>query len=177
MEARLARPAADECIEYYFTYIKLVPDGDIVQTLEGQHAAIRDLMAGMSDAQASASPAPGEWSAKQVLQHLVDTERLFVFRAMWFARGEQSALPGMEPNPWVDATDANARQVSDLLAEFDHLRAASLSFFANLSNNTWLRRGVASDATVSVRALAWIAAGHELHHLRPLREEYLGKVL
>jgi hypothetical protein len=173
MNSLLSRPTADECSPYYFTYIQLVPDGDIVHTLQTQHADIHALLKNTTDANASALPAPSEWSIKQVVAHLSDTERLFSFRALWFARGEQSALPGMEPNPWVAITDANARALSDLLAEFDHVRAASISLFANLDTAAWQRRGSASGNVMSVRALAWIIAGHELHHNRSLREEYL----
>jgi hypothetical protein len=95
----------------------------------------------------------------------------FCFRALWFARGEQAALPGMEPNPWVAMTDANARDVNDLLAEYAHMRATSVCLFASLDNAAWMRRGSASSDLVSVRALAWIIAGHELHHYRSLRHE------
>ena len=173
MSTLSARPTADECSSYYFTYINLVPDGDIVHTLQSQHAAIHTLLKNTTDAQASAHPAPSEWSIKEVVAHLSDAERLFAFRALWFARGEQSALPGMEPNPWVALSDANARPISDLLAEFDHVRAASIALFANLDAPAWQRRGIASDNVISVRALAWIIAGHELHHNRSLREQYL----
>ncbi len=173
MSLFFSRPTADECSPYYFTYIQLVPDGDIIHTLQTQHADIHALVKHITDANASAQPAPGEWSIKQVLAHLSDTERLFSFRALWFARGELSALPGMEPNPWVAITDANARALSELLAEFDHVRAASISFFANLDTAAWQRCGTASGNVMSVRALAWIIAGHELHHNRSLREEYL----
>jgi uncharacterized protein (TIGR03083 family) len=172
MSPRFSRPTADECIPYYFTYIQLVPDGDIVRTLQTQHAAIHALVANMTDAKASAPPAPDEWSVKQVIAHLSDTERLFAFRALWFARGEQSALPGMEPNPWVAITDANARTLSDLLTEFDQVRAASISLFANLDTAAWQRYGSASGNPISVRALAWIIAGHELHHNHSLQENY-----
>lgn len=173
MSISLARPAAQECSSYYFTYIKLVPDGDIVQTLQAQHADIGALLQHTSDAAAAAAPAPGEWSIKQVVAHLSDAERLFAFRALWFARGEQAELPGMEPNPWVAISDANARPLGDLLAEYDHVRAASIALFANLDAAAWQRSGVASGNAISVRALAWIIAGHELHHNRSLREVYL----
>jgi hypothetical protein len=173
MSLSFSRPTAEECSPYYFTYIQLVPDGDIVHTLQTQHAEIHALLKHTTDADASVHPAPDEWSIKQVVAHLSDTERLFSFRALWFARGEQSALPGMEPNPWVAITDANARSMSDLLAEFDHVRATSISLFANLDTAAWQRRGTASGTVMSVRALAWIIAGHELHHNRSLREEYL----
>ncbi|HEU4324129.1 MAG TPA: DinB family protein [Roseiflexaceae bacterium] len=177
MNVRLSRPTAEECVPYYFTYIKLVPDGDIVHTLQTQHADIHALVQDTTDAQASVPPAPGEWSMKQVLAHLSDTERLFSFRALWFARGEQAALPGMEPDPWVAITDAHARTMDDLLAEFDHVRAASISLFSNLDPAAWQRRGVASGNPMSVRALAWIIAGHELHHNRSLREHYFHTTL
>ena len=173
MSLASSRPAADECSAYYFTYIQLVPDGDIVRALETQHADIHAMLEHVSDARAAESPAPGEWSIKQVVAHLSDTERLFAFRALWFARGEQAALPGMEPNPWVELSDSNARTLSDLLAEFDHVRAASIALFANLDAAAWQRRGIASGGVMSVRALAWIIAGHELHHNRSLREEYV----
>jgi hypothetical protein len=173
MSLALTRPTVEECSAYYFTYIQLVPDDDIVHTLQTQHADIHTLLKDTSDSVAAIPPVPGEWSIKQVVAHLSDTERLFSFRALWFARGEQAALPGMEPNPWVAITDANARRLSDLLAEFDQVRAASIALFANLDPAAWLRRGSASGNLVSVRALAWIIAGHERHHNRSLREEYL----
>jgi len=150
-----------------------VPDGNIVEALQTQHAEIHALLRHTSDASASAQPAPSEWSIKQVVAHLSDTERLFSFRALWFARGEQSALPGGEPNPWVELAVSNARSLRDLLAEFDQVRAASISLFANFDREAWQRRGVASGTAISVRALAWIIAGHELHHNRSLREDYL----
>lgn len=173
MNQRHTRPVAGESAPYYFRYIDLVPEGDIVQQLEAQHSAIRKLLRDITEAEAAASPASGEWSVKQVVQHVIDAERLFVFRALWFARGEQAALPGMEPDPWVANTDANARTVADLLDEFAHVRAASVAFFANLDGAAWARSGSASGNPVSVRALAWIAAGHELHHNQSLREVYL----
>jgi hypothetical protein len=173
MPARHTRPASTECDPYYLTYIQLVPDGDIVQTLQTQHAELHALVAGMEDALASTSPAPGEWSAKQVVLHLIDIERLFCFRALWFARGEQAALPGMEPDPWMANTQANLRAMGDLLGEFDYVRAASVAFFGALDDAAWQRAGSASGSLVSVRALAWIIAGHELHHNRSLRDSYL----
>lgn len=164
MNPHVARPTVDECSPYYFTYIQLVPDGDIVNMLQTQHAEIHDLLQGMTEAQAAASPEEGAWSAKQVLLHLIDTERLFCFRTLWFARGEQAPLPGMEPKLWVAIADANTRDLNGLLAQFNHVRAASVSFFANLDHAAWMRRGSASGSVVSVRALAWIIAGHALHH-------------
>ena len=173
MNVIFARPTPGECSPYYFNYIQLVPDGDIVATLQVQHAQIHEIVHQRTDADAALAPAPGEWSIKQVIAHLSDTERLFSFRALWFARGEQSELPGMEPDPWVENSDSNARSLAALLAEFDHIRAASVSLFANLDPAAWKRSGTASGAVISVRALAWIIAGHELHHNRSLREVFM----
>jgi uncharacterized damage-inducible protein DinB len=173
MSFRFTHPAPEECSPYYQGYIQLVPDGDIVQTLQTQRADIRDLLRHTGETEASVRPAPGEWSIKEVVAHLSDTERLFSFRALWFARGEGHPLPGMEPDPWVAINDFNARSLNDLLAEFDHVRSASLALLANLDEAAWNRQGTASGNIMSVRALAWIIAGHERHHTRSLQEVYL----
>jgi DinB superfamily len=165
------RPAADEASDYYRTYIALVPDGGIVPTLQAQQARLLALLQGVSEPQALAYPAPGEWSVKQVVQHLIDTERLFCFRALWFARGEQAALPGMEPDPWMALTDPQTRTLDDLLREYGHVRAASSAFFSSLTPAAWLRRGTASGALISVRALAWLIAGHTQHHISALEHQ------
>jgi uncharacterized damage-inducible protein DinB len=173
MKTRLARPAADEAGQYYFRYIDLVPEGDIVHTLQNQRTDIHELLKHTSETEAEARPAPGEWSIKEVVAHVCDSERLFAFRALWFARGERSPLPGMEPDPWVAISDFNSRTLGDLLAEFNHVRETTLALFANLDEAAWDRRGTASSNMVSVRALAWIIAGHERHHNRSLQEVYL----
>lgn len=167
------RPAPNECSPYYFSYIELVPDGNILETLQTQHTDIHTILQHTTDATAATRPAPEEWSIKEVIAHLSDIERLFAFRALWFARGEQAPLPGMEPNPWVALTNANSRTTSDLLSEFDEVRAASVSLFRNLDQAAWERHGSASGMTMSVRAFAWIIAGHERYHNRSLREDYL----
>jgi hypothetical protein len=167
------RPERDECSGYSYGYIELVPQGDVIAFMQSQQASLGECMAAIGESHAVLPPAPGEWSAKQVLLHLIDTERLFGFRALWFARGERSALPGMQPDPWIAITDANARPASDLLDEWAYVRAATVHLFAHLDDQAWLRRGSASDAIVSVRALAWIVAGHTLHHERSLRAQHL----
>lgn len=173
MNLQTTRPDLNESSAYYRGYIALVPDGDVVQMLQTQHQQIHNLLAQVSDAQAEKSPADGEWSIKQVLHHMIDAERLFAFRALWFARGETSELPGMEPNPWVDIANANARTVADLLAEFDLVRKTTLHLVSNFSDADLARSGIASGASVTVRALVWIIAGHELHHNQSLREVYI----
>jgi DinB family protein len=117
--------------------------------------------------------APGKWSIRDVVGHLSDTERLFVFRAFWFARGFESPLPSFDQNVAVSAAHAEQRPWSSLVEEFRAVRAATLSFFQTLPDEAWARRGIASGKPFSVRALAYLAAGHVTHHSRILRERYL----
>ena len=167
------RPTPHECSAYYYSYIQLVPDGNILETLHTQHTDLHALLQHTTAATAATRPAPEEWSINEVIAHLSDIERVFAFRALWFARGEQAPLPGMEPNPWVALTNANTRTTSALLAEFDQVRAASLALFSSLDSAAWHRQGSASGMSMSVRAWVWIIAGHERHHTRSLREDYL----
>ena len=169
----IARPATDEYGPFYETYLQHVPAGaDVVSRLVDQGTTMARLVAGLTPDQAAHRYAPGKWSVKQVLAHLADTERVFVFRALWFARGEASALPGMDENLWGDSSGADAREVADLGRELATLRQLSLQLFASLPPEAWQRRGVASERVLSVRAVPWIIAGHECHHLEILRERY-----
>jgi hypothetical protein len=173
MPAHTQRPTAAEYNAYYATYTNLVPDGDVLAHMGQQHAELNALLGGISTVKADARPAAGEWTTKQVVQHLIDSERLFAFRALWIARGEQTAQPGMEPNPWAELADTSARTMPDMLSEFGHVRAATIALFTHLTDAAWARSGSASGFPVSVRALAWIIAGHERHHMTSLREKYL----
>ncbi len=169
----IARPLSDEYGPYYETYLQHVPAGaDVVAMLTAQATTVARLVAGLTPQQAEHRYAAGKWSVKQVLAHLADTERVFVFRALWFARGETAALPGMDENLWGDAAGADARQVDDLGEELASVRRLSLRMFASLPPEAWDRRGVASERVLSVRAVPWIVAGHEKHHLIVLRERY-----
>jgi uncharacterized damage-inducible protein DinB len=116
--------------------------------------------------------AAGKWSIREVVGHLNDTERLFVFRAFWFARGFDTPLPSFDQNIAVGAAGADARTLRSHVEEFQAVRAATLSFFDNLPDDAWARRGVASDNPFTVKALAYIGAGHVAHHLSILRERY-----
>lgn len=169
----IARPAPDEYAPYYETYLQHVPEGaDVMALLAAQAAEVARVVAGITTAQAESRYAPGKWSAKQVLAHLADTERVFVFRALWFARGEESPLPGMDENLWAETAGADARTVAAFGVELAALRRHSLDLFASLPAPAWQRRGVASERMLSVRAVPWIIAGHERHHLDILRERY-----
>ena len=167
-------PDRTEAAEYYFTYIDQVPgDGDISRILESQSTETLALLRGIPEERSSHRYAPGKWSIRQVVSHLNDTERMFVFRALWFARGFDSPLPSFDQDIAIAAAGADARSLSSHAEEFRAVRAASVTFFQNLPADAWTRRGVASGNPFSVRALAYIAAGHVAHHVRILRERYL----
>ena len=173
-DALSSAPGRDEAAEYYFRYIDRVPPGDILRTLEEQGRATLALLESISEERSLHRYAPDKWSMRSVVGHLNDCERLFVFRAFWFARGFDTPLPSFDQNVAVDAAGADDREWRDLVEEFRSIRAATLAFFRSLPPNAWDRRGIASGNPFSVRALAYLAAGHVTHHVSILRERYLG---
>jgi hypothetical protein len=168
-----AAPDRTEFADYYFTYVKQVPEGDICATLQAQAAQTLAVLEGIGEGQSLHRYGPDKWTIREVLSHINDTERLFVFRAFWFARGFDSPLPSFDQNTAIVTAAADARAWISHVAEFRTVRSATLSFFENLPDEAWLSRGIASDNPFSVRALAYIAAGHVFHHVRLLRERYL----
>ena len=166
-------PDRTEAAEYYFTYIDQVGQGDIRQILAAQLPETLALLEGISDEKSLYRYAPDKWTIRQVVGHMNDTERLFVFRAFWFARGHHSELPSFDQDIGVARADSDAVPWKDHIDEFRAVREATVSFFENLPDEAWTRRGVASGYEFSVRALAYITAGHEAHHVRLLRERYL----
>jgi hypothetical protein len=168
------RPDRAEAAEYYFKYIDRVLDGDIRDLLETQGRVTLATLEQISEDQASHRYADGKWSVRQVLGHVNDCERLFVARAFWFARGFDSPLPSFDQDIAMRASGADERSWASHVAEFRSVRAASNAFFRHLPADAWNCRGTASGNVFSVRALAYVAAGHELHHLALLKERYLG---
>jgi len=168
-------PAPDrtEAAEYYFTYIDQVPEGDICGLLEAQGTEVLGLLHGISEGDSLHRYAPGKWSIRDVVNHLSDTERLFVFRAFWFARGFESPLPSFDQNVAVSAAGADDRSWPGIVAEFGAVRAATIAFFRALPAPAWARRGIASDNPFTVRALAYLAVGHVTHPTKVLRQRYL----
>ena len=165
-------PDRSEAAPYYFTYIDLVPPGDICAALATQGAETVSTLQRVSDAQSQHRYAAGKWSIREVLGHINDTERLFVARAFWFARGFDTPLPSFDQHVAVAAAGAHDRSWSSLIEEFRTVRAATSSFFANLPEAAWTRRGIASDNPFTVRALAYLAVGHVTHHMRIVQERY-----
>jgi hypothetical protein len=166
-------PDRTEAAEYYFTYIDQVSAGDICDILRDQLGETLRLLGSIGDEQSSRRYAPDKWSIREVLGHLNDTERLFVFRAFWFARGFDSPLPSFDQNVAVSNAGADERSWRSLVDEFRAVRDATVTFFANLPEDAWARHGVASGNPFTVRALAYLAAGHVTHHTTILRQRYL----
>ncbi len=169
----IARPDAGEYAPYYEKYISLVPQANLLDTLAQQLESTLSLLAGITEEQADSSYAPGKWSIKELVGHLIDSERIFGYRALRFARADQTPLPGYEQDDYVASARFGARRLSDLAEELSYLRKANLSLFRSLDEEAWPRTGEANDQPVSVRAIAYIIAGHEAHHIGILRTKYL----
>ncbi|MGB8886814.1 MAG: DinB family protein [Candidatus Korobacteraceae bacterium] len=160
----LTRPDSTEHAEFYKNYIARVPDGPLLNFLAKQPGDYRQLLVGQSDEDASAPTAPGKWSIKQVLGHLCDTERVITYRVLRFARGDQKELEGFEQDDYVREAGSDSRSLDDLLAEFESVRKASIALLSSLPAGADTRAGVANGNRVTVRALAYIVAGHAQHH-------------
>ena len=168
----LQRPGPDEFAPFYQGYIEKVPAGDVLEHLRRQGERTGALLAAIPEAKGLFAYAPGKWTVKRLVQHLVDGERLFCYRAMCIARGEQGSLPGFDENAYADQDGSDARPLAQIVAEYATVRAATLTLYAGMTDAVSQRRGTANGKSVSVRALLWMTAGHELHHLTILRERY-----
>ena len=157
------KPEPTEYAPFYETYVALVPDVDIVQLLEAQRLQTAQLLAGCSERDGNFRYAPEKWSVKEVIGHLADAERIFTYRALRIARGDETPLPGFEQNDYVREDGSSRRELRDLADEFAIVRASSVALYRSLAEDCWKRRGSASKNEVTVRALAFIAAGHAAH--------------
>ena len=167
------RPAHNEYLEYYHKYVTRVPDGDIIAILATQLEDTLTLLRDVSDERALHAYAPGKWTIKEVIGHMSDVERVMSYRALRFARGDGTALPGFDENSWAPAGEFNARPIASLVAELASVRRSTIALLAGLPSAAWTRTGAANNAQVTVRALAWIIAGHELHHRELVATRYL----
>ena len=168
----LARPQAGEFAPYAEKYIALVPD-NALHALEQQATQTVQLFSACREADGGFRYAPGKWSLKEVLGHIIDTERIFTYRALRVARADETPLAGFEQDDYVRAGGFGERTLRSLIDEYQSVRPASLTLFRSFGDDAWTRRGTASSNPISVRALAFMTAGHELHHLRILRERYV----
>jgi hypothetical protein len=169
----IARPDRTEYAEYYHRYVDLVPDGPIVDLLASQIEETGRLLTPLSEERGAFRHAPGKWSVKEIVGHLTDSERVFAYRALRFSRGDTTALPGFEQDDYVANGGFDSRRLGDLMEEYRAVRRASVLLFGAMDGAASARRGTASGFPMSVRALAYVIAGHELHHRRVLIDRYL----
>jgi hypothetical protein len=173
MPVAAARPAKNEYSPYYEKYIALVPDDhDLLAAMERQLQEMMMLVRSISPEHAMFRYEPGKWSIKEVLGHVIDAERIFSYRALRIARGDRTPIEGFEQDPYVKGAQFDKRNIAGLGIEFEQVRRATISLFRNLDQESWGRIGIASKVEVSVRAIAYIIAGHELHHRNVLKEKY-----
>lgn len=167
------RPEKSEYAEFYAGYVSLVEETDIVAALQTQLTEIEILFAEMSDEKADFRYAADKWTVKELLGHIIDGERVFSYRALRFSRGDKTPLHGFEENFYVANGNFENRTITDLIEEFLYLRQSNVLMFKTLSEEAWKQIGTASDAKVSVLALAYLMIGHVRHHLNILKERYL----
>ena len=167
------KPGTDEYAPYYGKYVTLVPEGDIVATLASQINETLALLRAIPEEKGCHAYAPGKWSIKQSLGHLIDTERIMAYRALRIARHDKTALAGFEQDDFVAHSDFNARTLADLIEEFAVVRQATLHLLKHLRAVDWEQMGTASENPVTARALAYIIAGHELYHRELFTSRYL----
>jgi DinB family protein len=169
----MKKPDPSEHAPYYSRYIDLVMGDNIVQILDTQLDETDKFLKSISSEKSLHQYAPEKWTIREVISHVNDAERVFAYRALWFARRLPEALPSFDQEVSVPAAKANEIHWNDLLEDFSSVRRASLSLFKTLSPEAWSYSGVASDSPVTVRALAYIIAGHTIHHLAVIEDRYL----
>jgi uncharacterized damage-inducible protein DinB len=167
------RPGSNEYAPFYEGYISRVPEGDIIEITRAQIGETVALLDGVDEERAAFAYAPGKWTIKQLVSHMADTERVFTYRALRFARGDETPVPGFDENVYARASSADARPFKSIVNELRAVRAATLALWEGLPAEAWARAGTANDRSVTVRALSYIIAGHELHHRAILQERYL----
>jgi hypothetical protein len=170
-----ARPDATEYSPFYAGYVAAVPESDVVAVLRDSGRDLVTALAAIPESQGGHRYAAGKWSVREVIGHVIDAERIFGYRALRLARADATPLPGFEENDYVRAAGSDARTIADLVDELRAVREATVRLFASLPDEAWARRGMVNGREISVRALAFITAGHARHHLNVLRERYLAR--
>lgn len=167
------RPEKNEYDPYYETYVSLVGDGDIVDTLERQAAEVREFFAAIPEEKGPYAYAEGKWSIKELLGHIIDGERMFMYRIFRISRADKTPIEGFEQDGYIENARSNSRRFADLLEEFAALRRANIIAYRHFSDEDWGRTGTANELEITPRALAYIMAGHVTHHLNILKDRYL----
>jgi uncharacterized damage-inducible protein DinB len=169
----IARPRPGDYSPYYDRYLAALPEGEVLSLLELGLEKLEILLGELTEAQAEYRYATDKWSIKEVVLHMIDTERVFAYRALRFSRNDATPLPGFEQDDYVREGNAAERTLRDLLQEYRTVRAATLTLFRGMNDAMLARRGVANEAAMTVQAVPWIVAGHERHHVAILKERYL----
>jgi uncharacterized damage-inducible protein DinB len=170
------KPESSEYAAFYETYVSLVPHADILNVLDAQRLQMTQLLSACSERDGNFRYAPEKWTVKDVIGHLADCERIFTYRALRIARGDTTPLSGFEQDDYVRLAGSARRQLQDLAEEFSLVRSSTMALYRSLDEEAWMRRGSANKNEVTVRALAFITAGHELHHRRILEERYFAAI-
>lgn len=169
---RTQRPTSADAAEYYFTYVDRVPDGDVVEQLRNQIIETQALLSSIDENRAGFRYQADKWSVKQVVGHIADAERVFAYRALAFSRAEQQAIPGMDQDLWMTASRFDELSFPAILGDLVAIRESTVTLFRDFSEKQWQRRGMASEVEFQAGAIAWIIAGHELHHRSVLEKRY-----
>jgi hypothetical protein len=173
VEERHGRPVPNEYAPFYARYVDRVPAGDIVEILRAQIVETSSVLLGIPDDRTTVGYAPGKWTIRDIVGHIADTERIMSYRALRFARGDRTPVPGFEESDYAPNARASDREMTDLVSELKLVRASTVALFTGLPAEAWRRAGSANGNEISVRALAAVVAGHERHHLAVIRERYL----
>jgi hypothetical protein len=171
-DLHVSKPTGGEHAGYFGRYIDLVPDGDILGTLEGQISGTLATLRGVSETDSLKRYAEGKWSVREVVGHMIDTERIFAYRALRIARNDQTPLAGFEQDDYIPAARFDIRPWGGLMEELEAVRHSDVLMLRGLHEEAWRRQGVSNGDPLSVRAAAYIMAGHELHHMKVLRDKY-----
>ncbi|REE55406.1 DinB family protein [Paenibacillus taihuensis] len=169
------RPSQDEYGGHFGTYINLVQEGNLLDLLAENRTTTTALFSSLSEEQALHRYAPGKWSLKEVLGHITDTERIMSYRLLRIARGDKTPLPGFDENEFVAGASFDDNSISELLEQYEAVRASTIALLKGLTPEAYLRRGIASNTEISARALAHVITGHEMHHINIVRERYLNQ--
>jgi hypothetical protein len=173
MEKIMQKPESKDYPASYEGYINNVADEDPIRMLEEQFIELRNILSPLDDSQAAHAYAEGKWSIKELIGHLIDTERVMSYRALAIARGEKQHLPGFDEKDYAKESNINSRNLSRILNEYHNVRKATLSLFKSFDENILSKRGVANNSEITVNAIVYMVAGHEKHHIKILKERYL----
>jgi len=167
------KPVEGEYLPYQISYISKVADGDLISIMKKNIEETTALLNSLPEEKISYRYAEGKWDIAEVLQHLIDTERIMCYRALRFARNDKTELPGFEQDDYVKEANTGERKFIEMLEEFAAVRASTISLFESFNDTLLNRSGVANKGTVKVKSLAYVIAGHELHHVGIIKERYL----